>query len=131
MEYRGAEYCGTREADTRKGRRLEYLTLGWNVAEAAIAISAGLHAGSIALVGFGADSVIESLSSLVLLWRLQSHHADERREQLGDFSARDHAGSPASASAWCMTIRLATKPFDSKKFLAARWPGRAAASNRR
>lgn len=74
--------CAAREADTRSGRRLEYFTLGWNVTEAAIAITAGVFAGSIALVGFGADSVIESLSSLVLLWRLQSHEADERRERL-------------------------------------------------
>ena len=72
----------SREADTRSGRRLEYFTLGWNVTEAAIAITAGVFASSIALVGFGADSVIESLSSLVLLWRLQSHEADERRERL-------------------------------------------------
>lgn len=46
-----------------------------------MAIGAGLAAGSIALVGFGADSVIESLSSIVLLWRLQAHEADEERER--------------------------------------------------
>ena len=38
-------------------------------------------AGSVALIGFGADAVIESLSGLVLLWRLQSHEHDERREK--------------------------------------------------
>lgn len=52
------------------------------MAEAGIAITAGIIAGSVALVGFGADSVIESLSGLVLLWRLQSHEVDERRERL-------------------------------------------------
>ncbi len=72
----------SRKADTRSGRRLEYFTLGWNVTEAAVAIAAGIVAGSIALLGFGADSVIESLSSIVLLWRLQWHEADERRERL-------------------------------------------------
>jgi divalent metal cation (Fe/Co/Zn/Cd) transporter len=70
-----------RAADTAQGRRLEYFTLGWNVVEAAVAIGAGVLAGSIALVGFGADSVIESLSGAVLLWRLQSHEADEERER--------------------------------------------------
>lgn len=74
--------CDCRKADTQSGRRLEYFTLGWNVAEAGIAITAGIIAGSVALVGFGADSVIESLSGLVLLWRLQSHEVDERREKL-------------------------------------------------
>jgi divalent metal cation (Fe/Co/Zn/Cd) transporter len=72
----------TRLLDTRAGRRLEYFTLGWNVIEAAVAITAGVLAGSIALIGFGSDSVIESLSGIVLLWRLQSHEADEKRERI-------------------------------------------------
>jgi divalent metal cation (Fe/Co/Zn/Cd) transporter len=62
-----------------RGRRLEYLTIGWNSLEAIIAIGAGLVAGSIALVGFGIDSVIEVSSGAVLLWRLIS---GEHREQL-------------------------------------------------
>lgn len=75
------ERSGKRAADTAQGRRLEYFTLGWNVIEAVVAIGAGLVAGSISLVGFGADSVIESLSGGVLLWRLQTHEADEARER--------------------------------------------------
>lgn len=75
-------HCSPREADTRQGRRLEYASLGWNLIEALVAIGAGVLAGSIALVGFGADSIVESLSSLVLLWRLMSHAVDERRERL-------------------------------------------------
>lgn len=71
----------SRQEHARSGRRLEYFTLGWNALEAAVAIAAGILAGSIALVGFGADSVIESLSGFVLLWRLRSHQADERRER--------------------------------------------------
>ena len=68
-----------RNANVRRGRNLEYLTIGWNSLEAVVAIGAGLLAGSIALVGFGVDSVIESLSGAVLLWRL---FAGEHREQL-------------------------------------------------
>ncbi|HXG85791.1 MAG TPA: cation transporter [Pyrinomonadaceae bacterium] len=68
-----------RNANVRRGRNLEYLTIGWNSMEAVVAIGAGLLAGSIALVGFGVDSVIESLSGAVLLWRL---FAGEHREQL-------------------------------------------------
>ena len=71
-----------RESDTRKGRRLEYFTLGWNLTEAVVGIGAGVIAGSIALVGFGVDSIIESFSGASLLWRLQSHETGERREQL-------------------------------------------------
>jgi len=72
----------SRETDARVGRRLEYFTLGWNLTEAVVGIGAGLIAGSIALIGFGVDSVIESFSGASLLWRLQSHEADEKREQL-------------------------------------------------
>jgi divalent metal cation (Fe/Co/Zn/Cd) transporter len=72
----------SRQADARRGRRLEYFTLGWNLTEAVVGIGAGLVAGSIALIGFGVDSIIESLSGASLLWRLQSHESDERREQI-------------------------------------------------
>jgi divalent metal cation (Fe/Co/Zn/Cd) transporter len=65
----------------RRGLRLEYLTLTWNSLEAVIAIVAGLVAGSIALVGFGFDSVIECLSGAVLVWRLRSDVNAHRREQ--------------------------------------------------
>jgi divalent metal cation (Fe/Co/Zn/Cd) transporter len=66
----------------RAGRRLEYFTLGWNLTEAAVAVGAGLFAGSIALIGFGIDSLIESLSGGILLWRLQGTETDQRRERL-------------------------------------------------
>ena len=45
--------------------------MGWNVIEACVAIGAGLVAGSIALVGFGFDSVIEVIAASVLIWRLR------------------------------------------------------------
>ena len=64
----------------RRGRRLEYVTVVWNVLEAVVSIGAGLAAGSIALVGFGVDSVIESISGGVLLWRLRDGEDGERRE---------------------------------------------------
>lgn len=70
-----------RGSDTRKGRRLEYFTLGWNLTEAVVGIGAGVIAGSIALIGFGMDSIIESFSGAILLWRLQRHKADEKREK--------------------------------------------------
>jgi divalent metal cation (Fe/Co/Zn/Cd) transporter len=66
----------------RHGRRLEYFTLGWNMLEAAVAIGAGWLAGSIALVGFGVDSLIESTSGAILLWLLASPAHDESRERL-------------------------------------------------
>jgi divalent metal cation (Fe/Co/Zn/Cd) transporter len=65
----------------RKGRHLEYMTLGWNSAEAVVAITAGVLAGSTALVGFGVDSLIESSSGAILLWRLSSDEGGEKRDQ--------------------------------------------------
>src|SRR5215207_5029312 len=50
---------------------LEYLTVGWNVIEAAVAITAGIIAGSVALIGFGVDSAVEVISAVGLLWRLR------------------------------------------------------------
>jgi divalent metal cation (Fe/Co/Zn/Cd) transporter len=70
---------GDRSFWQRRGRNLEYLTIGWNSLEAVVAIAAGIFAGSIALVGFGVDSVIETSSGAILLWRLFS---GEHRERL-------------------------------------------------
>ena len=64
----------------RQGRRLEYVTIGWNVIEGVVAVVAGLLAGSTALVGFGVDSGIESMSGAVLLWRLQDGDCHAERE---------------------------------------------------
>jgi divalent metal cation (Fe/Co/Zn/Cd) transporter len=70
-------------ADGRRERlshalRLEYLTVGWNVVEGTVAVTAALLAGSVALLGFGIDSFVEMASGMVLLWRLraESRHAD-------------------------------------------------------
>jgi divalent metal cation (Fe/Co/Zn/Cd) transporter len=69
-----------RARHVRQGRWLEYLTIGWNSLEGVVAIAAGFVAGSIALVGFGLDSVIEVTSGVALLWRLHCD-APERRER--------------------------------------------------
>ena len=63
----------------RRGLFLAWLTIGYNAAEAAVALIAGLTAGSVALVGFGADSVIEVTSSLAARWRLRADHREEFR----------------------------------------------------
>jgi cation diffusion facilitator family transporter len=55
----------------RRALWLEYFTVGWNVIEGAVAIGAGIIAGSVALIGFGVDSSIEVISALGLLWRLR------------------------------------------------------------
>ena len=65
-----------------RGVRLEYLTVGWNIVEGLVAVGAGVAAGSIALIGFGVDSFVETISGTILLWRLRVEvggDADEER----------------------------------------------------
>jgi divalent metal cation (Fe/Co/Zn/Cd) transporter len=72
---------GERERLVRRARLLAWLGIGWHGVEATIAVGAGLAASSIALVGFGADSLIESLAGFALLWRFgQSRSASDAAE---------------------------------------------------
>jgi divalent metal cation (Fe/Co/Zn/Cd) transporter len=66
----------------KRGRRLEYFTIAYNSLEGLIAVIAGLMAGSIALVGFGFDSLIEVTSGSALLWRLHIDADESRRERV-------------------------------------------------
>src|SRR6267142_1339175 len=69
----------------RRGRRLEYFTIAWNSLEGLIGITAGALAGSISLIGFGVDSLIEVTSGGALLWRMRAsadHQASERAERI-------------------------------------------------
>jgi divalent metal cation (Fe/Co/Zn/Cd) transporter len=72
----------------RRGLQLSYVTLAYNCLEGVIAILAGLAAGSIALVGFGADSLIEVTASLTAIWRLRSDSDPARRERSEQLSLR-------------------------------------------
>lgn len=79
--------CDGRAKLERRARSLAWIGIAWHVIEFAIAIGAGIAAGSIALVGFGADSLIEALAGLVVLWlftgkRVGSHAAERRAQQL-------------------------------------------------
>jgi divalent metal cation (Fe/Co/Zn/Cd) transporter len=77
-----------REALVRKGLLLNYATLGYNVLEAIVAVVAGIMAGSIALLGFGLDSVVEVAASLAAQWRLRSDVHAERRARAERISRR-------------------------------------------
>lgn len=68
-------------------RRLAVAAIAWHVVEFAVAVGAGISAGSIALVGFGADSMIEALAGLVVVWlftgaRVGSHKAERDAQRL-------------------------------------------------
>src|SRR5438105_9992304 len=65
----------------QRALRIEYLTVVWRVIEAAVALASGIAAHSIALVGFGLDSVIELFAAGVVVWQLRGSVTDagERR----------------------------------------------------
>ncbi len=66
----------------KKGLRLEYFTVGYNFLEAAASLIFGGIAASIALIGFGLDSIVESLSGIILIWRLsKGMHLEKEQEE--------------------------------------------------
>jgi divalent metal cation (Fe/Co/Zn/Cd) transporter len=124
-----------RQRLTRRARRLTELGLAWHALEAAAAIAAGVSAGSVALVGFGADSVIEAGAGLVVLWlvtgeRLSSRSAERRAQRLIAASflmlslyvtieaARDLIGGHHPAVSW-VGVALATVTLVAMPPLAA------------
>ena len=115
----------------RRARFLAWLGLGWHVVEAAVAIAAGVVASSIALVGFGVDSLIEAAAGLVVIWlmtdaRSASPRAERRAQQLiaasfvvlaayvGIESVRDLVGNHRPDVSWVgiglSIVTLATMP---------------------
>jgi divalent metal cation (Fe/Co/Zn/Cd) transporter len=65
----------------RRALRLEYATIAWNVGEAVLTIGLGIAAGSLALIGFGSDSIIEVAASAAVVWHLKPHHRVDQPER--------------------------------------------------
>ncbi len=89
----------------RRAVRLEWLTVGWNAAEGIIAVAAALAAGSVALLGFGIDSFVETVSGGVILWRI----AAERRATAATRIRRveDTARKGVALSMWLLALYVA------------------------
>ena len=62
----------------RRGRRLQYATIAWNLMEVFVTIGLGIAAGSLALVAFGLDSLVEVFASVVVVWYIADHDAHGR-----------------------------------------------------
>lgn len=73
--------AGSRARLQRTALRLEYATIAWNLGEAVLTIGLGIAAGSLALIGFGTDSVIEMFASAVVVWHVRPRHAVDRAER--------------------------------------------------
>ena len=103
-----------RPALIRRGKLLEYATVGYNSLEGIIAVGAGILAGSVALVSFGFDSVIEVISGLTLLWRLYADVNEAERERVEQRALRIVGGSFLLLAAYVL--------FDAGKSLIRREP---------
>jgi divalent metal cation (Fe/Co/Zn/Cd) transporter len=137
-----------------RARFLAWLGLGWHVVEAGVAIGAGVVASSIALVGFGVDSLIEAAAGVVVLWlmtdaRSASARAERRAQQLiaasfvllaayvGVESVRDLVGDHRPEVSWVgiglSIVTLATMPplARAKQKVADRLASSATASESR
>jgi divalent metal cation (Fe/Co/Zn/Cd) transporter len=101
----------------RRALHLEYATVGWNIVEGIVAIGAALAAGSIALLGFGVDSFVETASGGVLIWRLRAEQRardeaaierlDRRAHRLVGLSLFLLAGYVALDASWALWAREA------------------------
>lgn len=121
MECAGNDTCCgpipvPRPIQLSRALRLEYLAVGWNLAEGAIAVSAALLAGSVALLGFGIDSFIECAAGLILIWRLLA----ERRHRLSgvQLEAIEHRAQRLVAGSLFLLAAFVT--FDAAQTL---WVG--------
>jgi divalent metal cation (Fe/Co/Zn/Cd) transporter len=74
----------------RRGLSLEYMTVGWNVIEGLVSVAAAVGAGSVALLGFGIDSFVETASGLVLIWRLRAESRARDAHEVERLDARAH-----------------------------------------
>lgn len=93
----------------RRGLWLNYVTIAYNALEAVVSILAGLVAGSVALVGFGFDSVIEVTASGAAQWRLRADWDHARREQVERLTHR--------IVGWCFLVLAAYVTYDSGRSL--------------
>lgn len=77
-----AAEAGTRRELIRRWLTLEYITLGWNVVGTGVSIAAALAAGSVALAGFGLDSLIEIGASTIVVWQVKEIESARERGAL-------------------------------------------------
>ena len=107
-------HSASRSALVQRGLALNYLTIGYNVLEAVVALGAGIVSGSVALVGFGLDSVIEVTASGAAQWRLRADIDASRRERVEHATLR--------IIGWSFLALAAYVVFDSANALLRREP---------
>lgn len=110
--HRGHAHLHDRGAAVRRARRLNQATIGWNALEGVVAVTAGVAAGSVSLVGFGVDSAIEVSAAAILAWRLHQ----ERKEGC----TQDADRTATKAIAVSFAVLAAYVAFEAARDLAGR-----------
>ena len=117
-----------------RAKVLSWMSLGYMTLEGAVAITAGVLAGSVALIGFGIDSGIEGFASLVIVWRFTGHrllseHAEERAQRLVAIQFFLLAPIPHSSigTLWFLPIQNVLQPASRRTvatvaFSRGMWP---------
>lgn len=94
-----------RKSLLRRAVRLEWLTVGWNAVEGVIAVLAALAAGSVALLGFGIDSFVETVSGAVILWRIGAERRARDAERINRVEGIARRG--VALSLWLLALYVA------------------------
>jgi divalent metal cation (Fe/Co/Zn/Cd) transporter len=102
----------------RRGLVLEYATLGWNVVGTLVVIAAALTARSVALAGFGLDSLIEIGASTIVIWQLNDTAANRERRALRLIGIAFMALATYVAAQAAYTLITATQPEQSNLGIA-------------
>ena len=66
------------DALLERGRKLQIATIAWNLMEVFVTIGLGIASGSLALIAFGLDSIVEVFASIVAIWYIADHHKSGR-----------------------------------------------------
>ncbi|MGC4119945.1 MAG: cation transporter [Myxococcales bacterium] len=86
----GACHASERAELVQHSLKLEYFTVGWNIIEGLVSVAAALAAGSVALLGFGIDSFVETTSGAILIWRLLAERKARSHEEIERLDQRAH-----------------------------------------
>lgn len=115
---------GSRAALVRRGLRLEYLTVGWNLVEGLVSVAAAIAARSVALLAFGIDSFVETFSGGILVWRLRAERGLAGSEEIERLDRRAHKLVAYSLFALAAYVALeAAKALIERERPSPTWTG--------
>ncbi len=99
-----------------RGRRLQYVTIAWNLMEVFVTIGLGIAARSLALIAFGLDSIVEVFASVVVIWYIADHRASGRSRRALRLVSLSFAALAAYLAIASVSALVAGEAADSSPF---------------